>query len=184
MPISFHVVHSNIEAIEIEAVVNSANMSLRKGSGICRSIYNNADDAKLTNYIISNFGESFKLMAGEAILTPGFGLPAKYIIHTVSPKYYIGTKDYNVETLSSCYVAIIKIAMAYKIKNIAIPCLGAGHHCWPLGLSVSIALDTLTWLSNNITEKINVVFCCYDDEQFSYYQKALSQSKNVCFNED
>lgn len=180
MPISFQVVPCNIEDLEIEAVVNSANTSLRKGSGICRSIYKYAGEENLTSYIINNFGEDFKLMPGEAILTPGFELAAKYIIHTVTPKFYLGDKASNVEALSSCYVAIIKLAEEYGIKSIGIPCLGVGHHRWQMELSVSIALDTLIWLSQNISEKIDVLFCCYNDEQFVYYQRALNQAKQNC----
>lgn len=176
MPILFQVVHCNIEDLEIEAVVNSANTSLRKGSGICRSIYNYAGESQLTNYIVETFGEDFGLMPGEAILTPGFNLAAKHIIHTVTPKYYLGDKAYNIETLSSCYVAIIKIAEKYGIKSIGIPCLGVGHHGWPLELSAIIALDTLLWISQNMAEKINVMFCCYDDEQFACYQRALHKA--------
>lgn len=178
MPISFQVVHCNIESLKIEAVVNSANTSLRKGSGICRNIYNYAGESQLTNHIVKTFGECFRLMPGEAILTPGFDLAAKYIIHTVTPKYYIGDKAYNVETLSSCYAVIIKIAAEYGINSIGIPCLGVGHHCWPLELSATIALDTLIWLSQSIDEKINVIFCCYNDEQFACYQRALHKAEH------
>ena len=174
MPISFQIVRNNIVTLETDAVVNSANMSLRKGSGICRHIYHGADEVTLTNYIIDNFGENFTLQPGEAIITPGFDLPAKYIVHTITPKYYLGERSYNIEALSSCYVAIIKLAAQYKLKSIAIPCLGVGHHGWPLELSISVAFDTLVWLSGNMKKEINVVFCCYNDEQFFYYQKALN----------
>lgn len=64
----------------------------------------------------------------------------------------------------------------HNITSIAIPCLGIGHHGWPLRLGTSIAVDTLLWSSNNIEKDLNIIFCCYSKEQLCCYQDILLNS--------
>ena len=176
MSISFQLICDDITNINVDAIVNSANTSLRKGSGMCKIIYDKAGENKLDNYIISKYGKHFKLNPGEAIITPGFTLPAKYIIHTVTPKFFLGIQEDNIEKLSYCYAAIIMASQKHNITSIAIPCLGIGHHGWPLRLGTSIAVDTLIWSSKNINKNLNIIFCCYNKEQLCCYQDILLNS--------
>lgn len=173
MSISFQLIYDDITNINIDAIVNSANTSLRKGSGMCKTIYDKAGENELDNYIISKYGKHFKLNPGEAIITPGFALPAKYIIHTVTPKFFLGVQEDNIEKLSYCYAAILMASQKYNITSIAIPCLGVGHHGWPLRLGTSIAVDTLIWSSKNTDKDLNIIFCCYGKEQLCCYQDIL-----------
>ena len=83
MPVRINVVRGDITVFEADAIVNSANRSLHKGSGLCKAIYEKAGEAELTT-ALQDYGE---LAVGAAIITSGFKLKAKNIIHTVTPKY-------------------------------------------------------------------------------------------------
>lgn len=179
MPFKFKVVQNNIVSIEADAIVNSANTSLQKGSGLCQVIYNHAGESYILDYIRANYGSDIKLNPGEAIITPGFNLRAKHIIHTITPKYYIGDIKNNIATFSTCYVSIIKAALDVQdIASIAIPCIGIGHHGWPLKETISISLDTLLWLNLSIDKTIEIIFCCNNEEQYNFYQKELA-NRNI-----
>ena len=83
MTVELTIVMGDITTFETDAIVNSANKSLQKGSGLCKCIYEKAGEAALTT-ALQGYG---KLAAGSAMITPGFKLKAKHIIHTVTPKY-------------------------------------------------------------------------------------------------
>ena len=176
MFMSFEVVQDNITNLNVDAIVNSANKSLIKGSGICKTIYEEAGEKLLDNYIKENYGDLI-LNSGEAIITPGFNLSAKFIIHTVTPKYYIGIREDNIRNFSSCYVSIIKYAKAYKIKSVAIPCIGNGHHGWPLHESIAILLDTLQWLDCMLDDDLKIYFVCNTKQQYLNYKGAVSSRR-------
>lgn len=174
MPFSIQVIQGDITSLNVDAIVNSANTSLMKGSGLCRIIYDCAGNELLTNYIKNTYGSDLRLQPGEAIITPGFNLKAPHIIHTVTPKFYLGNEKDNIEKLSCCYSAIIKIALLNDISSIAIPCIGCGHHRWPLDLCASIAIDTILWLNDSIEKPLKLVICCYNSEQQMAYNSALT----------
>ena len=120
------ILKNSITDIKCDAVVNSANQYLIKGSGICKSIYEMAGEEDLNKYL----EHADSLTEGECIATPGFNLPAKYIFHVLTPKYYI-KNNRNIEKFSQCYASILQAAEYYRCETIAIPCIGTGHHGWP-----------------------------------------------------
>lgn len=171
------VIKNNITDIKCDAVVNSANQYLIKGSGICKSIYESAGDAELDKYLECADG----LTEGECVATPGFNLPAKYIFHVLTPKYYI-KNNRNIEKFSQCYASILQAAEYYRCETIAIPCIGTGHHGWPLDLSSNIAVDTLYWIINADESRFSflkqVIFSCPDWQHYLTY-KGLINSRRL-----
>lgn len=89
MPTAFTIIIADITTIKTDAIVNSANTALSKGYGMCKTIYERAGETLLNAYL--HIPE--KLEPGAAIVTPGFNLPAQYIIHTVTPKYFLRNKN-------------------------------------------------------------------------------------------
>lgn len=168
MPIKIAVVMGDITSFKADAIVNSAHRSLLKGSGLCKAIYEKAGAAELTT-ALQSYGE---LAVGAAIITPGLKLKAKYIIHTVTPKY-LPFKEENKSLLAQCYVSILNIAMQHGIKSLAIPCLGVGHHMWPLEVAACIAMDTILWNKEQLEglQKLSIV--CFTDKQYEIYSQYL-----------
>lgn len=163
----------DITKINTEAIVNSANTMMVKGSGICKSIFEAAGEKELTKESV----RYAPLEEGQAIVTNAYNLPCKYIIHTVTPKYYIniGSRK-NIEKLSLCYASILKRANELKLKEIAIPCIGIGHHAWPLELSVNICFDTIEYVLENHPEYSieNIIFVCVNEKhRYCYYDRAM-----------
>ncbi|MGL5593794.1 MAG: LlaJI family restriction endonuclease [Cetobacterium sp.] len=158
----------DITLLEVDIIINSANSNMMRGSGLCGAIFRGA--GKELEVECSKYS---KLEVGEAILTDGYNLPAKKIVHTVAPKYYLEETD-RYENLKRCYKNIIKIVEENKFKSIAIPCIGMGIYKWPLEEGAKIAIETVL---NSITpgsiEKI--YFICGDIEQERIYKKYLAE---------
>ena len=170
------ILKNSITDIKCDAVVNSANQYLMKGSGICKSIYEMAGEEDLNKYL----EHADSLTEGECIATPALKLPAKYIFHVLTPKYYI-KNDRNIENFSRCYASILQAAEYYRCETIAIPCIGTGHHGWPLDLSSNIAIDTLYWIINGDESRFSflkqVVFSCPDWQQYLTYKGLINSRK-------
>lgn len=164
------IILKDITTLNVDAIINSANSSLMRGSGLCGAIFRNAGkelDEECSKY--------FKLKVGEVILTEGYNLPSKKIIHTVAPKYYLEEDDRE-EKLKNCYKNIIKIAELNNFKSIAIPCIGMGLYKWPLEIGAKIAVDTiLSFLNTTNIEKI--YFVCGTIEQQEIYNEYLEKNK-------
>ena len=94
------------------------------------------------------------------------------MIHTVTPKY-LPFKEENKSLLAQCYVSILNIAMQHGIKSLAIPCLGVGHHMWPLEVAACIAMDTILWNKEQLEglQKLSIV--CFTDKQYEIYSQYL-----------
>lgn len=171
------VVMGNITDFEADAIVNSAHRSLHKGSGICKAIYEKAGAAELTT-ALQSYGE---LAVGAAIITPGYKLKAKYIIHTVTPKY-LPYKGENKGLLAQCYVSILNIAVQHRMKSLAIPCLGVGHHMWPLNIVACIAIDTILWNKDKLASLQKIYLVCYTNEQYEVYSRYMCEKNEVFSN--
>lgn len=162
MHVSYKVVQGDITELKVEAIVNSANSMLIRGSGVCGAIYKKAGEQKLTA-ALSSYAP---LQPGEAIISQGYALPCQYIIHTLSPKYVINGGDANrsrCTELSYCYASILHLVDKHNITQIAMPCLGCGHHNWPLEEALGVAVQTIDWISaNKYKDKaLELIFCGY-----------------------
>ncbi|MDO4922201.1 MAG: macro domain-containing protein [Phascolarctobacterium sp.] len=167
----YSIILGDIATIKADAIVNSSNASLQKGSGMCKTIYERAGERELSAYL----KDCDSLPCGHAIVTPAFALPAKYIIHTVTPKYYLAQNDRSI-LLSQCYSAILQAAAFYQINTLAIPCLGVGHHGWPLAEAATIGVKTLQWRLeelNTPTALQKIIFVCHTQEQYAAYSKFI-----------
>ncbi|MDR1086418.1 MAG: macro domain-containing protein [Deltaproteobacteria bacterium] len=109
-----------------EAVVNAANSALAQGGGVCGAIFAAAGAQKLTQACRAIGG----CPAGQAVITPGFNLPAKYIIHTVGPVWSGGSRGEE-ELLAACYRSSLALAREKGLKSIAFPLISAGIYGYP-----------------------------------------------------
>ncbi len=163
------VIRGDITQSDTEAIVNAANRSLRGGGGVDGAIHAAAGPGLLE--------ECTRLQGcntGEAKITAGYNLKAKYVIHTVGPVWYGGYRD-EPEQLASCYRSSLGIASEKKIKSIAFPAISTGVYGFPKDLATLIAVnETKRFMAKNSCPS-KVVFVAFDEESYNLYSKYLNQ---------
>lgn len=132
---------ADITTLQADAVVNAANSGLMGGGGVDGAIHRAAGPELLQacKEIVAKQGE---LPAGQAVITPGFNMPARYVIHTVGP-IWRGGNDNEPETLRSAYVQCLALANEHGLKSIAFPAVSCGVYGFPVDLAGPIALTEL-----------------------------------------
>lgn len=167
----FEIVHADITNMEVDAIVNSANSKILVGDGVDAAIYNKAGSELLLAR--EALGE---IAPREARITAGFNLKARYIIHSVAPKWIDG-KSCEVDLLTICYQKALTCAMAHKIKTIAFPLLGAGNNGFSKELTLKIAVNAIS--SFVLKHDIHVYLVVYDKKAFYFSSKLFVAVK--CF---
>jgi O-acetyl-ADP-ribose deacetylase (regulator of RNase III) len=164
-------VQGDITKIKADAIVNAANTSLLGGGGVDGAIHRAGGKAILEECIqIRNRQGGCK--TGEAVITTGGNLPAKYVIHTVGPVYNNGGKGED-GLLASAYLNSLKLAAENHVETIAFPNISTGIYHFPKNKAASIAIKTVQdFLAGNDSIK-EVVFVCFDDENCGIYKGLL-----------
>jgi O-acetyl-ADP-ribose deacetylase (regulator of RNase III) len=160
----------DITKLKVDAIVNAANTSLLGGGGVDGAIHRAAGPELL------EFNKKLGGCAtGEAKISPGFNLSAKFIIHTVGPVWN-GGKNNEDKLLANCYRNSLKLAGENKIKTIAFPAISTGIYRFPLERATRIAInETRKFLEKNeFIEK--VIFVCFDEETYEVYKMSV---KNI-----
>lgn len=161
-------IKGDITQLQVDAIVNAANVSLEDGAGVNGSIHRAAGPELSAACRLIKEG----CPTGQAKITKGFQLPAKYIIHAVGPIWRGGNKG-EPRLLASCYYESLKLALENKIKTIAFPAISCGIFGYPLSQAAIIAVkETANFLELH-DEISTVYFVCYDDAIYSAYEQAL-----------
>ena len=162
---TIEIIKDNITKLKVDAIVNAANTTLLGGGGVDGAIHQ-AAGPKLLEECKSLNG----CKTGEAKITGGYNLSAKYVIHTVGPIWNGGNYNED-ELLASCYRNSLKLAVDNKITTIAFPAISTGVYHFPLERATKIAItEVKKFLSKNgIIQK--VVFVCFDDDALNVYKK-------------
>ena len=152
---AFGIVRNDITKMNTEAIVNTANAHVAVGSGCDRAVYKAAGYDELLAYRKEKIGA---VPEGEAFITPGFNLQAKYIIHAVSP-LYMGGNEGEEEKLRSCYRKSLQLARENGIRSVAFPLISTGGFGYPKEEGMRIAVDEINaFLLNNEMQIFLVVF--------------------------
>jgi len=162
------IIQADITTLELDAIVNAANSTLLGGGGVDGAIHR-AAGPELVEACRSLSGCS----PGQAKITPGFNLPAKYVIHTVGPVWH-GGQSGEAAVLASCYHECLKLALANKIRTIAFPAISTGVYGYPKQKAAKIAVGVLREYELQF-EKI--IACCHSSEDVAVYQALLSEDK-------
>ena len=163
-------VQGDITKLDCDGIVNAANRSLLGGGGVDGAIHRAAGPE-----LLAECRTLHGCRTGEAKITKGYRLRAKYIIHTVGP-IYSGTAE-DAAQLADCYRNSLNLAKEHDVHSIAFPAISTGVYGYPLDAATQIAVDTVTdWLQSHVDYDMRVIFCCFDARTERVYQaRALQQ---------
>lgn len=162
----FKIIQADITTLNVDAIVNAANTSLLGGGGVDGAIHRAAGPE-----LVAACRPLNGCKTGEAKITPGFNLPAKFVIHTVGPVWQGGTHN-EPELLKSCYLESFRLALENEIKTIAFPAISTGVYGYPKLQACSIALHVMLKFSDQFEK---VIACCHGDDDFQLYQAQYSK---------
>jgi O-acetyl-ADP-ribose deacetylase (regulator of RNase III) len=166
-------IQGDITKIKVDAIVNAANTSLLGGGGVDGAIHRAGGPAILE--------ECQKIRArqggckvGEAVITTGGRLPAKYVIHTVGPVWQDGAHGEE-ELLASAYRNSLQLAIEHKIETIAFPNISTGIYHFPKEKAATTAVATVSEFLVEHDELKQVIFACFDRENYELYEEILKK---------
>jgi len=164
------VVKGDITKQAVDAIVNAANTSLLGGGGVDGAIHRAAGPELLE--------ECQKLKGcptGQAKITKGYHLPAKWVIHAVGPVWRDGRHEEE-RLLASCYYESLALAKANSVKSVAFPSISTGAYRFPIDRACRIAVNEVRRFLKGSAQPESVLFVCFDDENFDCYAEVLKEA--------
>jgi O-acetyl-ADP-ribose deacetylase (regulator of RNase III) len=159
---------ADITGLKVDAIVNAANSSLLGGGGVDGAIHRTAG-AQLQRYCRTLGG----CRTGEAKITPGFLLPARWVIHTVGPVWHGGGHG-EARLLRSCYQRSFALALENEVRTIAFPCISTGVYGYPKYQAAGIALHAMRAHEDRFER---IIACCFSEADAAVYRRLLAETQ-------
>ena len=172
MPVNLRAVRADITTLAVDAIVNAANTSLLGGGGVDGAIHRAAGPELLRE--CRTLGGC---PVGEAKLTAGYRLPARYVIHTVGPIWQGGHAG-ETDLLASCYRRSLEIGAAHRVATIAFPCISTGVYGYPAEPAAGIAVATVRAAASDLPSISEVTFCCFSEADMHIYTALLKEFRS------
>jgi O-acetyl-ADP-ribose deacetylase len=168
MPHRIEIVEGDITRLDVDAIVNAANQTLLGGGGVDGAIHR-AAGPELREACATLGG----CKTGEAKITPGFRLPARYVIHTVGPVWGGGERGED-RLLASCYRQSFTLAVDHGLASIAYPAISTGAYRFPPDRAALIAIRTVLAALGETAAIERVVFCCFGAQSLTHHEEAFA----------
>ncbi len=163
------IIQGDITKQNVDAIVNAANTSLLGGGGVDGAIHRAAGPKLLEECRMLNGCET-----GEAKITKGYDLPARWIIHTVGPVWHGGNNRED-ELLARCYTSSLALATKHRLETVAFPSISTGVYGFPIERASRIALKTVaSYLSNAVFPK-KIVIVCFSRSDYHIYSNSMKE---------
>lgn len=175
--IRIELLEGDITKLNVDAIVNAANKHLKGGGGVDGAIHR-AAGPMLLNKCKEIISIQKEIPTANVVLTDGFNLVAKYIIHTVGPIWY-GGKNNEPELLAQTYRNILQLSYDKRFNTIAIPNISTGIYGFPKELASEIALQECFKFINKNDYPKKIIFVCYDSQNYELYKIILEDDSFI-----
>lgn len=160
---------ADITTLAVDAIVNAANTSLLGGGGVDGAIHHAAGPE-----LVAECRQIGGCGVGEAVITKGYHLPARHVIHTVGPIWHGG--DFGeAENLANAYRNCLKLAENKGLTTIAFPAISTGVYGYPAQPAADIAVETVLDVSRQLATLSDVIFCCFSENSAKCHENALAR---------
>lgn len=167
------VVDGSIVTTSVDAIVNAANRTLAGGGGVDGAIHAAAGpELKACCLRFPEIRPGVRCETGAAMVTPGFRLPAKYVIHTVGPVWYGGEKG-EAALLARCYRSVLAEVARLGVESVAFPAISTGAYGYPADKAATIAVREVVSFARQRTTPLRVVFACLGVAMVGHHDRAL-----------
>ncbi len=162
-------IKGDITTLDVDAIVNAANTSLLGGGGVDGAIHRAAGPE-----LLAECKQLHGCEIGQAKITKGYRLPARYVIHTVGPIWRGG--DHNeAKLLANCYLNSMTLATTYNIKTIAFPAISCGVYGYPIAEATEIAVNTVKKFLTTNSNFDYIYFVCFNEDIYQNYLSAIKK---------
>lgn len=169
----FAIIRQDITKMQVDAVVNAANRELQEGGGVCGAIFKAAGDAMLRQAC----NRLAPVDTGEAVITPGFELTARFIIHTAGPVYQDGSSN-EAALLRSCYINSLQLAAGNDCRSIAFPLISSGIYGYPKSEALAVATTAVKDFLDSSDDDLEVYLAVFDREAVEVGEELLGEIKS------
>jgi O-acetyl-ADP-ribose deacetylase (regulator of RNase III) len=165
----FNIVRDDITKLQVDAIVNAANTGLEMGGGVCEAIFRAAGASRLQ----AACDKLAPIKTGEAVITPGFNLPAKYVIHAAGPVYRRQSAEQSEQLLRAAYINSLKRAIESQCESIAFPLISSGIYGYPKDEALQVATSAIRdFIAGH---DIDVSLVVFDKDAFTVSRELMAE---------